>query len=89
MLMIWLMNFGQGTLNMAEGNEVHLNKVYAMVSMESGIIFCSKKYIMMVMTLYTYSVSLHNLCFGPIYGINSIEATEKHNNFAIQTVSWS
>jgi len=53
MLMIWLMNFEQGTLNMAEGNEVHLNKVYVMVSMRSGIIFHTKKYIMMVFTLYT------------------------------------
>jgi len=28
MLMIWLMNFEQGTPNMAGGNKVHLNKVY-------------------------------------------------------------
>jgi hypothetical protein len=45
-----LMNFEQDTRSMAEGNEVHLNKVYAMVSKESGIIFHTKKYVRMAIT---------------------------------------
>jgi hypothetical protein len=45
-----LMNFEQDTLSTAEGNEDHLNKVYAMVSKESGIIFHTKEYVMMVIT---------------------------------------
>ena len=44
---------------------------------------------MMVFTLYTLSVSLHNLCCGPLNGINGVSTTEKHYNFALQTVHWS
>jgi hypothetical protein len=37
------MNWGQGILNMAEGNEGHLNKVYVMVSIESEKSSCTQK----------------------------------------------